>query len=124
MAGEVGDCDFSRNTLGAVIGIKKGTVSVPFGPGITGVSASRTLVEADNGQFLEMLAAGLTLTVPSGLSVNWNCQIIPLGTTSIAASGTTLNGAGTTLTRAAASNVVFSIIPRVSNGNAYLVTGV
>ena len=124
MPGSVGDADLLKNSTGAVIGLRVNGISVPFGPGVNGVTASRALVESDNGQIIECLSAGITLTVPSGLSSNWNCQVIPNGTTSIASSGgTLLNGATTTLTRATASNPLFAIVSRMSAKGSYVVTG-
>lgn len=124
MPGEVGQSDLYKNALGVVIGIKVGNVQIPFRSAVNLVSASRALAESDNGQILEMGAAGLTLTIPKGLSVGWHCHVIPNGTTSLATSGGALvNGAATTLTRAATGNPAFDIIPRVSVADSYVVTG-
>lgn len=88
------------------------------------VAASRDLTAADNGKTLECTNSGLTLTVPLGLGSNFGCAIIPNGTTSIASSGgTLLNGATSTLTRAASGNAAVAIIPRISAVNSYVVTG-
>lgn len=124
MPGEVGQSDLYRNAMGVVVGIKFGTVQIPFRSAVNLITASRTLTESDNGQILEATAASITLTIPKGLSVGWHCHVIPNGTTSIAAaSGALLNGAGTTLTRAAAGNPTFDIIPRASAADSYVVTG-
>lgn len=90
------------------------------------VGVSRALVPSDNGQTLEMTAAGLTLTAnPGALPLGFNCTVIPNGTTSIAAgAGVLLNGAGATLTRAVASNPLFNIVARVSAAGSYVVSGV
>lgn len=91
--------------------------------GTTTVATSRSLTDADNGKTLECTAT-VTLTVPIGLMTNFGCAIIPNGTTSIASSGGALiQGATTTLTRAAATNAIFAIVPRASAANSYVVTG-
>ncbi len=88
------------------------------------VETSRALTAEDDGQILECTTSGLTLTVPIGLGANFGCAVIPNGTTSIATSGGALvNGAGTTITRAAASNAMFALVSRVSATNSYVVTG-
>lgn len=89
------------------------------------VGANRTLTAADNGCVLECTTT-VTLTVPVGLPKGFRCEILPNGTTSIARSGDALiNGAGTTLTRAAATaaNAVVSIVSRASAPDSYVVTG-
>jgi hypothetical protein len=87
------------------------------------VSGSRVLSDSDNGKVLECIATS-TLTVPIGLKPGFRCTILASGTTSVAASGGALvNGATSTLTRAAASNPAFDIIARVSAVDSYLVTG-
>lgn len=90
---------------------------------VVAVSASRTLTAADNGCTLECTAT-LTLTVPEGLPPAFSAAVIPSGTTSVERSGAALlNGAGTTLTRAAASNALFAIVARASAVDSYVVTG-
>lgn len=87
------------------------------------VATSRALAAADNGKVLECTAT-VTITVPIGLPSMFGCVIIPSGTTSIASSGgALLNGATTTLTRAAASNAMFAITGRKSATDSYVVTG-
>ena len=87
------------------------------------VASSRDLTNADNGKTLECTGT-VTLTVPINLQSNFGCAIIPNGTTSIASSGgTLLNGATTTLTRAATTNTIFAIVPRASAADSYVVTG-
>src|SRR5690349_10880955 len=83
------------------------------------VSTSRDLVPSDNGKTLDVTAA-LTLTfrqdtLPAGFCVK---LIAPSGVNlSIARTGTaTLNGAGTTLTRARAANAApFEFYVRAAN---------
>jgi hypothetical protein len=83
------------------------------------VSTGRALTPADNGKVLDVTAA-LTVTIPQDvLSPGFRCWFIapsgvnlsvdPLGTV-------TLNGAGTTLTRARASNpTTVELIVRAAN---------
>jgi len=99
---------------------------VAVGVGATTVEGtSRSLTNADNGKTLEC-SATITLTVPAGLVSGFSCHIIPSGTTSIASGGgTLLNGATTTVTRiaATAANARFSLVPRASAADSYVVTG-
>ncbi len=89
------------------------------------VPASRSLNSTDWGKALDCTAGGLTLTVPVGLPLDFWCFVIPNGTTSIASDGTALlNGATTTITRAAATaaNTMFQIRMK-STANSFAVTG-
>lgn len=87
------------------------------------VTASRNIASTDNGLVLECTATA-TLTVPASLPAGFRCVVIPFGTTSVAFTGTTGNGAATTITRAASSNAAFGIMQRGSNANSYIVDGV
>lgn len=88
------------------------------------VPSSRALTDADNGKTLECTAADLTLTVPISLGAHFGAAVIPNGTTSVASSGgALLNGATSTLTRAAASNAIFGIVARISVADSYVVSG-
>jgi hypothetical protein len=101
-----------------------GVSGVIAGGATTQVASSRALTSDDNGQTLECTAGSITLTVPAGLDRNFGCAIIPNGTTSIASSGgALLNGATTTLTRAAATNALLAIVARASAIDSYVVTG-
>ena len=91
---------------------------------VTQVGISTILANANNGTVIECTAT-ITLTLPVGLMAGFSCVIIPSGTTSIASSGgTLLNGATTTLTRAALNNALFAIQSRGSAADSYVVTGV
>ena len=83
-------------------------------------NASRTLSNADAGKTLDVTASGVTLTIPAGLTLAPGVIILSNTTTSIAFSGATGNGAGTTIVLS--DNKVGTIIP-TSVGNAYRVTG-
>lgn len=84
------------------------------------VTASRALTNADAGKTLDVTASGVTLTVPAGLTLVPGVIILANTTTSIAFTGTTGNGAGTTIVLS--DNKVGTIIP-TSVANAYRVTG-
>jgi hypothetical protein len=89
------------------------------------VTVSRPLTTADWGKTLDCTAGAITLTVPVGLPVDFECRVIPNGTTSIASDGVALlNGALTTITRLAATpaNTMFSIRMRTTQ-NSFMVTG-
>jgi hypothetical protein len=91
---------------------------------VVSVAASRAITAQDNGAVLECTAVGVTLTVPAGLPAGFAVLAIPSGTTTIASSGgALLNGATASLTRSAAANAAFSILPR-SAADSYVVTGV
>ncbi len=86
------------------------------------VTASRDLTAADNGAVLEC-AAAVTLTLPTGLPAGFACVVVPSGTTSIASRGGVLiNGATTTVSRSASSNVMFAIQARIAE-NSFIVSG-
>ena len=85
----------------------------------------RALTAADNGTTLEATADAITITVPTGLPAAFRVDVIANATTSVASSGgTLLNGATTTLDRAAADQVLFSVVALVSAADSYIVTGV
>lgn len=69
----------------------------------------------------------LTITASRGLTgllPDFSCVVLPSGTTSVASDGTVLlNGASTTLTRAAASNAMFAIQARSSAADSLVVNG-
>lgn len=90
---------------------------------VIAVAASRNLTAADNGNTLDCTAAGITLTIPSGVLLTLGVVIIPNGTTSVASSGgVLLNGATSTVARDATLNAAFAVIPRTAV-NSYVVTG-
>ena len=91
---------------------------------------SNVTISPDNqavymGRTLEWTVAAV-VTLAAGLAEDFGFNAIPpaAGNASIArATGVTLNGGTTTLTRAAASNALFAVVQRASNRNAYIVTG-
>jgi hypothetical protein len=88
---------------------------------LTAVAASRDLTVADDGGTLDCTASGLTLTVPTGLPLDFSVVVLANGTTSVASSGgVLLNGATDTLVPFTGS---FAIIGR-SVADSYVVTGV
>lgn len=91
--------------------------------GVALVATSLTLGNEHDGLVLEMTAVA-TLTIPMNLPIGFAVAVIPNVTTSLAFSGTTGNGAATTINVAAASTKMFAIQQKASNRNAYVVTGV
>lgn len=92
-------------------------------PATVAVAASRALTAADSGKTLECTAT-VMITVPATLPAGFRCQIIPFDTTSItSAGGALLNGATTTVTRAATANPLVTLVSRASAANSYVVTG-
>lgn len=79
-----------------------------------------------NGKTLEWTTAAV-VTLSEGLPDSFGFAGIPpaSGNASIAAADDVLiNGAGATLTRAAAGNVMFAVVARASAADSYVVTGV
>lgn len=88
-------------------------------------TGSRTITALDNGAALAPTVA-LTYTIPAGLSPmpSFTVDCPSAGSVSIARSGAaTLNGAGTTLTRARAGNPVGFVVLAHSETDSYGVSG-
>ena len=87
------------------------------------VAVSRNLIPADQDCVLDCTAT-LTLTVPAGLPNGFKCTVLTISgnTTTVAFTGTTGNGAGTSLARAGLTQLAFDIAQR-SVANAFVVTG-
>lgn len=88
-------------------------------------ATSRAITVNDNGMSLRPTGT-LTYTIPAGLSPmpSFTVDCPASGTVSIARSGgTTLNGAGTTLTRTRASNPVGFVVLAHADTDAYGVSG-
>jgi hypothetical protein len=78
---------------------------------------SYTLSETDNGKVITLNSPSpITLTVPSGLSVGFNCLVVQLGTGAITftASSTTINNRGTN-TKTAGLYAIATIVSYTSN---------
>lgn len=91
----------------------------------TQVGAALTLTNDHDGITLECTTT-LSITVPIGLRSGFMCRILTSGTTSFVSSGgTLLNGATTTVTRAAATaaNTQVALIGLGSAANSYAITG-
>lgn len=89
------------------------------------IATGRVLNEGDNGMTLQCTAT-LTLQIPEGLPDGFRCKVITNGTTSFDPTGATqVNGATSTVTRAAATaaNAVVEIVQRADVANSYTVTG-
>ena len=69
--------------------------SIQFGADISG---SITLLEADNSKLREITASG-TVTIPNGLTVGWNVELVNIGPSdvTVVASGTLRNGSANKL---------------------------
>lgn len=93
------------NQLSSTFLAGTGQMLVPSGrgPDITinaQTGTSYTLVAADNGAVVTLNnGSAITLTVPAGLGVGFNCLLVQLGagTVTITASGTTVNSRGALL---------------------------
>jgi hypothetical protein len=78
---------------------------------------SYTLSETDNGKVITLNSSSpITLTVPSGLSVGFNCLVVQLGTGAITftASSTTIYNRGTN-TKTAGQYAIATIVSYTSN---------
>jgi hypothetical protein len=78
---------------------------------------SYTLSETDNGKVITLnSSSAITLTVPSGLSVGFNCLVVQLGTGAITftASSTTIYNRGTN-TKTAGRYAIATIVSYTSN---------
>lgn len=101
-----------------------------FGASVPILISSNMVINSRNvniydKQILEFSAA-FTITIDAVAHFGFGFTVIPpaSGNASIATTGgVLLNGAGTTITRAAAGNQTFSVIQRASNQDSYVVTG-
>ena len=87
------------------------------------VGASRDATEDDNGKTL-VFSGAYTVTIPPGMSTGFGFAAKPpaSGNASIArATGVTLNGATSTITRALAGNILFAVVQDAAD--SYSVTG-
>lgn len=116
-----------RGDLSALEKVLTALTSDDYGDAPITIGANTTIDSKNasnfNGRTL-VFSGAFTLTISAGLPTGFGIACVPpaAGNASIASDGTaTLNGAGATLTRAAASNVAFSVI--ASGTNAYAVTG-
>lgn len=78
-----------------------------------------------DGQILEFSGA-FSITLPVGLKQGFGFSLIPpaAGNASIVSDGTVLlNGATTTVTRAAAANALCALVQRASANNSYVING-
>jgi len=112
---------YTLNSLPASVAANWGPT---VGAGTKEFPTARTLTKDDDGLVLECTAAGLAITIPTGLPSGFAIAIIPNGATTVVSSGgTLLNGATSTLTRNSSNNASFGIIGRVSAANSYVVGG-
>lgn len=88
------------------------------------VTASRAITAADDGVLLQGNSAStITLTLPAGLPVGFQCRVMQIGVgkCTIAASGATVNAQGAKLSTAA-QYATIEVLPMVAV-DAYTVTG-
>lgn len=113
--------DSPMQAVGAAVRL---LASILTGPPIS-ITGNVTITAANasdyHGRTIYFTTAA-TITITDGLGISFAFVPPASGNASIAATGVTLNGAGTTLTRAAASNVMCAVTP-TSGLNAYSVTG-
>jgi hypothetical protein len=85
-----------------------------FSANITSVSANYPLTAADNGKVIQSTSASaLTITIPSGLPVGFNCTVVQMGAGQITFSGTYLNRGN--FTKTASQYAIVSILHMGSN---------
>lgn len=112
---------------GATLVINSGTAWTPVAASSAAVTVatSRDITAADNGASLRP-AAGVTLTIPAGLTPppSFTVDCPATGTASIAVSGgASINGAATTLTRTRAANPVGFVVLAHAETDSYGVSG-
>ena len=119
-AGVVAATDSILQAINKIVGniaLKQNKVTVVAFP------SSRSLTADDDGKVFDMTNPSLTATVPAGLPADFACSFQLNSLLSITASGTTLNGAGGTITRSVVDNGAMISIVAKSTTNAYTVTG-
>ena len=98
------------STTGAITGGNSDTSSISgFSANITSVSTNYPLTAADNGKIIQSTsAAAITITIPNGLPVGFNCTVVQMGAGQITFAGTYLNRGN--FTKTASQYAVVSII--------------
>ncbi|MFM7628477.1 MAG: hypothetical protein ACKO44_03090 [Algoriphagus sp.] len=110
----------NTNIGGALSGSETGSSTISgFAANINNQTGTTyQLVASDNGKIITLNnASGITLTVPAGLSVGFNCMIVQLGAGQV----TLVAGAGATITnrssytKSGGQNAILSLISVASN---------
>lgn len=103
------------STTGAITGGNSDTSSISgFSANITSVAANYSLTAADNGKVIQATSTtAITITIPSGLPVGFNCTVVQMGAGQITFSGTYLNRGN--FTKTASQYAIVSILHMGSN---------
>ena len=103
------------STTGAITGGNSDTSSISgFSANITSVSTNYPLTAADNGKIIQSTsAAAITITIPNGLPVGFNCTVVQMGAGQITFAGTYLNRGN--FTKTASQYAIVSILHMGSN---------
>lgn len=109
------------STTGNLIGGNVSTSTISgFAANVATITANYSITAADNGKIIQSTSAtAITVTIPTGLPIGFNCTIVQMGTGQITFSGTYLNRAG--FTKTASQYSVASIVHLGSN--SILVSG-
>jgi len=103
------------STTGAITGGNSDTSSISgFSANITSVSTNYPLTAADNGKIIQSTsAAAITITIPNGLPVGFNCTVVQMGAGQITFAGPYLNRGN--FTKTASQYAIVSILHMGSN---------
>ena len=109
------------STTGNLIGGNVSTSTISgFAANVATITANYSITAADNGKIIQSTSAtAITVTIPTGLPIGFNCTIVQMGSGQITFSGTYLNRAG--FTKTASQYSVASIVHLGSN--SILVSG-
>lgn len=104
------------STTGALTGGNISTSSISgFAANVATISANYSLTATDNGKVLQSTSSSaITITIPSGLPIGFNCTVVQWGTGQITFSGSYINRGGFTKT---ASQYSVASILHLGNDN-------
>lgn len=104
------------STTGALTGGNTNASSISgFAANVATISANYPLTAADNGKVLQSTSSSaITITIPSGLPIGFNCTVVQWGTGQITFSGSYINRGGFTKT---ASQYSVASILHLGNDN-------
>ena len=107
----------SVSTTGTLTGISDTSTISGFSANISTVSSAQspyTLLPADNGKVIQSTSASaITITIPSGLPVGFNCTIVQMGAGQITLAGTYFNRGN--FNKTASQHAIVSILHMGSN---------
>ena len=106
---------------GALTGGNSSTSNISgFAANVASISANYSITSADNGKVLQSTSAtAISIAIPTGLPIGFNCTIVQMGAGQITFTGTYLNRGG--FTKSASQYSVISILHLGSN--SIIVTG-